>query len=137
MGTRQSIARSRPPPRRDELRITVLGNLNGGYYPPDFLVNKFVEDRFEEIWTGNLKIVCHEKSVSIDDITVKLVLFYDHLWFPSLLHRFVICNGGLMILYDVHRAESFESAKETVQRIDEVLKLIDHEWSITVCSVLR
>ena len=123
MGTQHSIVQPPSPPHYDhkqQLRITVVQSNFGGDIP-DHLINKFVDDRYEQIWTGNLGVSFSVKHTCIDDVTVRLLLFYERVfWSTSSVNRFMRGNGGLMLLYNVHNEKSFECVKRIIEQNEEV-----------------
>ena len=102
-----------------KLKLIVVGNQGTG---KSCILNRFVNETFEENYQATIGLDFHSKNVTIHDQDVRLIL-YDTAGqekFRSLIPMYIREAQIILLIYDISDRESFDSMPKWIQQILDV-----------------
>ena len=103
-----------------KLKLIVVGNQSTG---KSSILNRFVNDTFEENYQATIGLDFQSKNITIHDQDVRLII-YDTAGqekFRSLIPMYIRESQIILLIYDISDRESFESIPKWIEEVKEVL----------------
>lgn len=103
-----------------KLKLIVVGNQGTG---KSSILNRFVNDTFEENYQATIGLDFQSKNITIHDQDVRLII-YDTAGqekFRSLIPMYIREAQIILLIYDISDRASFESIPRWIQEVNEVL----------------
>ncbi|MCQ2818008.1 MAG: GTP-binding protein [archaeon] len=104
-----------------KIKIIFLGDQSTG---KSSILNRFVNDKFDENYQATIGLDFNSKIVKIDNQDVRLLLFdtAGQEKFRSLIQMYTRGSQIILLVYDITRKESFEHIPEWINELTNVKK---------------
>ena len=103
-----------------KLKLIVVGNQGTG---KSSILNRFVNDTFEENYQTTIGLDFQSKNITIHDQDVRLII-YDTAGqekFRSLIPMYIREAQIILFIYDISDKESFDSIPKWIQQVNDVI----------------
>ena len=103
-----------------KLKLIVVGNQGTG---KSSILNRFVNETFEENYQATIGLDFHSKNITIHDQDVRLII-YDTAGqekFRSLIPMYIREAQIILFIYDISDKESFDSIPKWIHEVNDVI----------------
>ena len=103
-----------------KLKLIVVGNQGTG---KSSILNRFVNETFEENYQATIGLDFHSKNITIHDQDVRLII-YDTAGqekFRSLIPMYIREAQIILFIYDISDKDSFDSIPKWIQQVNDVI----------------
>ena len=103
-----------------KLKLIVVGNQGTG---KSSILNRFVNERFDENYQATIGLDFHSKNITIHDQDVRLII-YDTAGqekFRSLIPMYIREAQIILFIYDISDKDSFDSIPKWIQQVNDVI----------------
>ena len=110
----------KPKKEIPKFKLIFLGDQGTG---KSCILNRFVEDKFDEKYQATIGLDFHSKNITIHDQDVRLII-YDTAGqekFRSLIPMYIREAQIILFIYDISDKDSFDSIPKWIQQVNDVI----------------